>query len=1007
VYEKYVGRVGALAVAFGVTGAVVTSPGVAWADDAPSSVDSSSEAPGADDETSGSSGTQLPTTLTTSGSTAPSTDPMPTVSSTATPAQTGGAPAAPIGSETVTIQDGGVIVRSSGGAHTSDTDDAADDEAKLITQQETKAAPDIQQSGQHPTAGEDVGPSPTPDEPLAGGTHDASLDTAATADPLPTKATGVPPDSAEKTALPARLAADLADASADVGDTNLQSQSAGDTTTTLRLSAAADTVANWTDPIAAAFAALPTPAEVVHQVKTTVTACTCSFINQVLKLVNGAIAQLMAPSPSAPTNPADTPILWTVLAWARRQLDQAVQAFGRTPLGRFVQQVTTEVTQAIIDFGNSPLGREISTQITRALEQCQKSATLPADLERTAVVTGLSEPTDFEFLQDPADPEQIYRILITEKSGAIKVYDPHTGDLTTLMTLPTVTADGERGLVGIEVDPHFWTTGNEGYHAIYVAYTGADNYDRLSKLTLSELLNEADETELLKSTELGNNFHHGGELEFDPQGQYLYWAVGDNTDSPNAQDLTNIHGKILRLNRDGSAPADNPFVDYPNAVEQIYAYGFRNPFRFTFAPDGTLLVGDVGEADWEELNVVTPGANYGWPNAEGACSGCAYVNPIYAYRHSDTPAHAGSITSVVVYTGTALPTDYQDKVFIADYSVGWIKELTFDSNFSSLISERTLDNEAGATVKMAQGPDGNLYQLKIYPGELSVIGPSGGNRAPTAVITASSTYGPGDSLEVQLSSGDSSDPEYDVLTYGWDFGDGRTSKEANPTVVFTNAGDYTAYTVTLTVSDGEKTSNATQRVVVGSTPPTAVITVSDDVYNAGDTISFSASGLDGQDGTLPASAYNWTVEFHHADHIHPFRDNIVGPAGSITIPRTPDQLANTFYRITLTVTDSSGLSTTQFVDVKPNLVALTFDANYPDATFTIDGRPHTGLYTEQAVVGVERVLNAPSQYVDDGQLVFDSWSDGGAQSHTIATPNTNSSYTVTYNVILSTVTALA
>jgi hypothetical protein len=190
--------------------------------------------------------------------------------------------------------------------------------------------------------------------------------------------------------------------------------------------------------------------------------------------------------------------------------------------------------------------------------------------------------------------------------------------------------------------------------------------------------------------------------------------------------------------------------------------------------------------------------------------------------------------------------------------------------------------------------------------------------------------------------------------------------------------------------------------VVGSTPPDATITVSSDTYSAGDTINFSALGMDAEDSSLPASAYTWTVEFHHADHKHPFRDNIVGPTGSITIPRNADQLYNTFYRINLAVTDSSGLTTTRSVDVRPNLVTLTFGASDPDATFTIDGIPHTGSYSEQAVGGVQRTLNAPSpQYVRGQQLVFGSWSDGGAQSHTIITPGANTSYQVLFTAIPS------
>src|SRR5439155_13964111 len=109
-----------------------------------------------------------------------------------------------------------------------------------------------------------------------------------------------------------------------------------------------------------------------------------------------------------------------------------------------------------------------------------------------------------------------------------------------------------------------------------------------------------------------------------------------------AQNLSSMYGKILRLNPDGTVPADNPFVWLPGANPYIYAYGFRNPFRMTFTPDGELLVGDVGEHGWEELDNVTAGGNYGWPLAEGACGICLFANPIYAYPH--TPGVGSSIT---------------------------------------------------------------------------------------------------------------------------------------------------------------------------------------------------------------------------------------------------------------------------------------------------------------------------------------------------------------------------
>ncbi|HJT95224.1 MAG TPA: PQQ-dependent sugar dehydrogenase, partial [Mycobacterium sp.] len=612
---------------------------------------------------------------------------------------------------------------------------------------------------------------------------------------------------------------------------------------------------------------------------------------------------------------------------------------------------------------------------------------LPDDLERTTLVAGLNQPTDFRFLPDGS-------ILIAEKGGAIKLYhdgDVHGEPLITLAVLPTDT-DEERGLLGIEVDPDFE---QNGY--IYVSYTTAQNYDRLSRLTVTgHTVDPASELVLIESDQPGNIYHHGGEIHFGPDGK-LYWAMGMNTNNPNSQNLSNVHGKILRLNPDGTVPEDNPFIDTPGAIDQIWAYGLRNPFRFTFTPDGQLLTGDVGGDAWEELNVVTKGANYGWPNAEGVCDGCNYVNPIYTYAHTPPPAKAGSITGVMVYTGDTLGAQYQNKVFIADYTLGWIKELTFDSTYSSFISERMFDDQAGTTVKLMQGPDGNIYQLNIFPGVLSVIAPSGGNRAPSAVITATPSNGLSP-LQVNFSSAGSSDPDPNTtLTYNWNFGDGTTSSLANPTKTYTVNGPYD---VTLIVSDGEKTGQATKRIVVGSTAPTAEILtpLTNSLYNAGDTISFSGLGTDAEDGALPDGAYNWTVQFHHADHVHPFRDNIVGPTGTITIPRSADNIDTTWYRITLTVTDSSGLSTSKSVDVKPRLVTLTINASDPDATFTVDGIPKKGSYTEQAVVGVERVIAAVSpQYVSDGQFVFNNWSDGGAQSHAIITPGANAVYTINYD----------
>ena len=613
-------------------------------------------------------------------------------------------------------------------------------------------------------------------------------------------------------------------------------------------------------------------------------------------------------------------------------------------------------------------------------------AALPADFERTELVTGLDQPTAFRQMPDG-------RIFIAEKGGAIKVYeDDHLNPqpVITLVVLKTDT-DEERGLLGIEPDPNFETNGY-----LYVAYTSAGNHDRLSRVTVQgDTADPASEVVLLESTQAGNIYHHGGEVRFGPDGK-LYWGMGMNTDNANSQNLTNVHGKIMRLNVDGSAPADNPFLTTPNAVPQIWAYGLRNPFRFTFTPNNKLLAADVGGDKWEELDIVTRGGNYGWPLAEGTCATCAFINPIYTYAHTAPPEKAGSITAAMVYTGDTFPAKYKNKVFIADYALGFIRDLTFDSDYSTFIEEETFDADAGTVVQLEQGQDGNIYQLNIYPGVLSRISPSGGNRAPKAVIAATPSNGLAP-LNVAFSSAGSNDPDGTPLTYAWNFGDGTTSTAANPQKTYTANGTYTA---TLTVSDGAKTDQATQKITVGSTVPIATIIspTSQSKYNAGDTISFSGTGSDAEDSALPDSAFTWKVVFHHAQHTHPFRDNIVGKTGSFQIPRSSDNIATTWYRIELTVTDSSGLATTKIVDVYPNLVNLTFTSNYPDATYTVDGIPRQGTTTESAVVGVERAVGAPSpQYTQDSQYIYNNWSDGQAQNHTITTLGTDATYTVNFN----------
>ncbi|WP_234815486.1 PQQ-dependent sugar dehydrogenase [Mycolicibacterium duvalii] len=329
--------------------------------------------------------------------------------------------------------------------------------------------------------------------------------------------------------------------------------------------------------------------------------------------------------------------------------------------------------------------------------------------ERATVVGGLDQPVDFRFLDDG-------RIIVAEKAGAIRLVENGVLRPQPLATL-SVSTLGERGISGLEVDPDF---DENGY--LYVAYTTTNPFNQLVRLTVvGETVDPDSELVLLRSPDVSAVNHHGGALGFGPDGK-LYWGVGDNAKPSNAQDLTSIHGKILRLNPDGSTPSDNPVLG-AGALPQIYGYGMRNPFRLTFAPTGQLLVADVGQASWEELNLVTAGGNYGWPGAEGVCtSSCAgLIDPIYSYPRGSGAA----ITSVLVYNGSTFGDDYQDKVFIADLVQGWVRVLTCTPDFTQCDDPKNFDLQAGTTVVLRQGPDGDIYQLVYSPGALVRISPAG------------------------------------------------------------------------------------------------------------------------------------------------------------------------------------------------------------------------------------------------------------------------------------------
>ena len=234
---------------------------------------------------------------------------------------------------------------------------------------------------------------------------------------------------------------------------------------------------------------------------------------------------------------------------------------------------------------------------------------------------------------------------------------------------------------------------------------------------------------------------------------------------------------------------------------------------------------------------------------------------------------------------------------------------------------------------MTEGPEGALYYVDLGYSDISgTFGVSKIRRIefiqsdlpPVAMASASPTQGP-TPLTVNFSSSGSSDPEGQPLSYSWNFGDGTTSTQANPSHTYTVAGPYQ---VRLTVSDGVNSTLSTPIAISAGNRPVVTISSPTDgaIFRAGDVITFSGTATDAEDGTLPASAYTWNIDFLHEGHVHPGTPIIGVTSGTFTIPTSGHDFSGfTRYRITLTVTDSSGLQSSQSVTIFPDKVNLTFD----------------------------------------------------------------------------------
>ncbi|MEM9235799.1 MAG: PQQ-dependent sugar dehydrogenase, partial [Verrucomicrobiota bacterium] len=523
------------------------------------------------------------------------------------------------------------------------------------------------------------------------------------------------------------------------------------------------------------------------------------------------------------------------------------------------------------------------------------SATPPTNFAVEDIVTGIDQPMSIRFLPDG-------RMLLAQKKGTLSIAEVlgTTRNVAEYADIADhvfgLNFSNERGVIDLAVDPDFPA---EPY--IYVMYTPASTPGgaklRVSRFShvensggVTSSLDLSSEQLLWEDTEgYDSCCHFGGGLDFGPEGK-LWITTGDHFQGSYATSLTRAGGKVHRIEKDGSIPADNPFNDGagPN-VDSTFAFGLRNPFRARWdLVSNTFYISEVGgntqTTAWEDLHVIRydatssrfidddfgsgsdnglyDGINFGWPTVEGlppysdwpAASIDDTGEPVFAYRHNNQTA---AINGGIVYYGSQFPAEYQGTYFYADSTRDFIRMLRFnpDGSVAPNSSPDPIDGQnpdslsypfdlapVGRIVSLEEGPDGALYYVSFTDagGAYGQPNPSvtgavrryvydGGNTRPQ--ITSFDGLPQGGNLTVDFTI-EATDLNGDAMSYTLDYGDGSSDSgslaEATPLVISHTYAGEGAYTATLSVSDGSLESTENLGVQVGTPPIVTSLTAVND-----------------------------------------------------------------------------------------------------------------------------------------------------------------------------------
>jgi len=617
---------------------------------------------------------------------------------------------------------------------------------------------------------------------------------------------------------------------------------------------------------------------------------------------------------------------------------------------------------------------------------------------RTVVASNLPDGFSEKLIAGNLDPTVLAecpdgRIFIAEKDGRILILDKDT-----LLHEPFLELEvdnfNERGLTGLVFHPDFEMN---GYFYVYYGVP-RQNMNRLSRFRANGNYGIPSSEEVLFETENTGYIHSAGALVFGTD-KKLYVSIGDLNKGVEAQSLSSSSGKILRLNMDGSIPEDNPFYDVAEGkYRAIWSLGLRNSFSMTQDyKSGRIFAGDVGLEDWEEINEIVRGANYGWNFGEGKLTlndlPDGYKDPIYAYENDGSSGCA--ITGVASYSTTKLvfPAKYHGVLFYSDYCAGEIR--TIDPNTGRNLG--VFASGINYPLNLIFTQDGEMYYIeRNAAGSGEIIDNTLTRFGRIWKVSYTNSKVPTISVQpqdVRLVPGDDAAFKVSVfgkdLQYSW-YQDSQKIQGAFADTLLVEsvqlADHGKTYFCRVSNEFGELQTRSALLSVFANTRPasTIVLPAAGQRYQAGDTLHFEGFALDQEDGQLASDRLSWTINFHHDQHSHPFvSEPIRADKGYVVIPSVGETSPNVWYNVILTSTDAHGFISVATRKVFPEFAEININSVPDGLLVNLDGAYHTTPINVESVRGILHTVSAPSYQMKDDEIYFiDGWNEDGESSIT-------------------------